>query len=332
MICQFLVLTDTHFFAPGGAQADKTWWNRVLQSRAADIAEDLVKTVREIKPDFIIHCGDFTGHCDLANFEFGCQVMDAMGCPWFAVPGNHDTWFPGVRAAFSQRFGLSAPQCYYALRLAGLKFIFLDVAYWHTVQGEIAPYLDKELYDTGQIAGIGPSTEELDWLEAELAAPVGQPVVLVSHAPLAFRPVYRTGTLPYGKPAPGGEVALVDRMGDIALRGALRKIIRRSEAVVLALAGHWHIHEALLEEGVTYCQTASLREYPFEMRCCAVHPDRIEISTAGLKASEWQRLSYIEEWGNAWVSGIAHDREFSVPFASQLAKVQASAPMFENMV
>jgi 3',5'-cyclic AMP phosphodiesterase CpdA len=312
MSYQFLVLSDTHFFAPGVALADKTWWNRVLQTRSEEIAANIVDTVREIKPDFIIHCGDITGHGDMANYEFGCQVMNATSSPWYAVPGNHDTWFPGVRAALSQRYGLLPQQCHYSLNLAGLRFIFLDVAYWHSIQGEVSPYLDKELFDTGQIYGMGPSPAELTWFGAELVAAEHEPVVVVSHAPLGFRPIYRTGTLPYGLPAPEGQISLVDRMGDIALRQSLRELIRRSGRVVLALAGHWHIHEVLREEGVIYCQTASLREYPFEMRQCVVYPDHISVSTIGLKDPELSRSSYISEWGNSWVAGNARDREFSV--------------------
>lgn len=319
MSYQFLVFSDTHFFAPGVAVADKTWWNRVLQSRSEDIAASIVDTVREIKPDFIIHCGDITGHGDMTNFEFARQVMDATGSPWYAVPGNHDTWFPGVRAALSQRYGLPSQQCHYSLSLAGLRFIFLDVAYWHSIQGEVSPYLDKELYDNRQIAGMGPTPAELAWLETELVAVENEPVVMVSHAPLGFRSTYRTGSLPYGLPAPGGQISLVDRMGDIALRRSIRELIHRSGRVALALAGHWHIHEVLSEEGVVYCQTASLREYPFEMRRCVVYPDRLVVSTIGLTDPEFSRSSYISEWSNSWVAGTASDREFSIslPLRSQ---------------
>lgn len=312
MSYQFLVLSDTHFFAPGVALEDKTWWNRVLQSRSEAIAANIVETVREIRPDFIIHCGDFTGHGDMANFEFGCQVMNATGSPWYVVPGNHDTWFPGVRAALSQRYGLPSPQCHYSLSLAGLRFIFLDVAYWHSLKGEVSPYLDKELYENGQIAGMGPSPAELTWLEAELVGAEKEPVVVVSHAPLEFKSTYSTGSLPYGLPAPGGQISLVDWIGDIALRRSLCELIQRSSRVILALAGHWHINEVLRKEGVVYCQTASLREYPFEMRRCRIYSDHLVVSTIGLKDPGFSRASYISEWGNSWVAGTARDREFSI--------------------
>jgi 3',5'-cyclic AMP phosphodiesterase CpdA len=312
MSYQFIVLSDTHFFAPGNATTDKTYWNRVLQSRSEQIAASIVDTVRGIKPDFIIHCGDITGYGEMSNVEFSRQVMDASGSPWYAVPGNHDTWFPGVRAELSQRYGLSSEQCHYSLGLAGLRFIFLDVAYWHSIKGNVSLYLDKELYDNGQIAGMGPSPDELSWFETELTTVKNEPVVLVSHAPLGFKPKYRIASLPHGLPVPEGQISLVDRMGDVVLRRALRDLIHRSSQVVLALSGHWHINDVQSEDGVVYCQTASMREFPFEMRRCVVYPDHLAISTIGLNDPDFSRSSYVSEWGNSWVAGTAGDRKFSV--------------------
>jgi len=307
---RFLILTDTHFLAPGHRADGKTWWNRVLESRCSEISEALVEAVNRLKPDFIIHCGDFTGHGDLVNYEFGVEVMDRLGCPWYAVPGNHDTWFAGVRAALAARYQLPGEDCFYARDLAGLRFIFLDVGYWTSQEGVTTPYLSKELYDQGEISGMGPTLRELAWLEQELAV-ADRPVVIVSHAPLGYQPGYPMPTLPHGMPAPRPQTSIAALMNDILHREAIRGLMRRCPQVKAAFAGHWHICEAFLEDGITFCQTGALREYPFEFRLVEVSDGELRVTTVGLDG-DFQRESYVEAWGNRWVAGADGDRSFTV--------------------
>jgi 3',5'-cyclic AMP phosphodiesterase CpdA len=312
MISKFVVISDTHFFAPEFAPDDKLYWNRVLQSRSPEIAECLIQTISEIAPDFVVHCGDFTGLCDLENFDYGCRVMDRLPCPWYAAVGNHDTWYPGIRSAFSARFGLPEGQCHYRRELAGLHFIFLDVAYWTSSEGHVSPYLDKDLYDSWQILGMGPTESELKWLETELEQCGEQPVILVSHAPLGFKDAYPLATLPKGRPVQAATTSLVDHLGDVLLREQMRAIIGRFPTVRAAFAGHWHIHDVTDDDGVLYCQTASLREYPFEIRIVQVEDRKLSLATQGLKDPAFQRLSYVAEWGNSWVAGSASDRALTL--------------------
>lgn len=235
---RFVIISDTHLFAPGAVVRDATFWNRVLRTRSLEIGARLVETVNELAPDFVIHCGDLTGHCDLENWGAGCQVLDLLNCPWYAVLGNHDTWFPGVRDAFAARFGLPPGQGSYRQDLGGLRFLFLDLAHWHDRDGGISPYLDKEAYDAGQIVGLGPSPEGLHWLEAELAGCDDRPVVLVSHPPLGYKASYPLGTLPKGEPTPARRVPVDSILGDVREHEALRALIGRCPNVRLALAGH----------------------------------------------------------------------------------------------
>jgi len=233
-----------------------------------------------------------------------------LGCPWYVVLGNHDTWEPGVRTALAAHYHLPGEGCFYARDLAGLRFIFLDLVYWITDWGETLPYLDHELHDRGQISGMGPSQDELVWLEHELAA-ADRPVVLVSHPPLGYKPAYPMPTLPYGTPAPQPQTSVVDLMGDVVHRGALRSLICRHPQVKAAFAGHWHICDMVREDGVAFCQTASLREYPFEFRVVDVSEEQLDVSTHGLD-ERFQRDSYVEAWGNRWVAGAEEDRTFRV--------------------
>jgi len=313
MHARFVIIADTHFFAPRPGLQDKLYWNRVLQSRSAEIAQALVDTITHLEPDFVIHCGDFTGICDMDNFEFGCRVMDQLACPWYAVLGNHDTWYPGVRDAFSAQLDLPPGRCYYARDLAGMRFLFLDVAHWTSAQGVTLPYLDRDLYDSGQILGMGPTLPQLEWLDSELSQSCDRPAVLVSHAPLGFKEVYPLATLPRGRAVQKSPTSLVDYMGDMLLRDELRQIIRRHRHVKAALAGHWHINDVTLDDGVVYCQTASLREYPFDLRLAQVFDDRLSVSTVPLRDGSLPGDSYIAEWGNDWVAGLPGDRDFVIP-------------------
>ena len=220
--------------------------------------------------------------------------------------------------AAGSRYGLPGDQCYYALDLAGLRFLFLDLAYWAARDGQISPYLDKDLYDSGEIAGLGTSLQELDWLQRELAAAGERPVVVVSHAPLGYKPNYPVVTLPRGKPPAGPRTSVAEMMGDVAGREAVRALLRQHPRVRLALAGHWHISDFTREDGVAFCQTPALREFPFEFRLAIVEGERLHVTTHGLDDESFRRQSYVEAWGNAWVAGTETDRTFSVALQPDL--------------
>jgi hypothetical protein len=173
------------------------------------------------------------------------------------------------------------------------------------------PYLDRDLYAAGRIAGLSPGPEELGWLERELAA-ADRPVIIVSHAPLGYAPDYPVATLPRGVPVNSPRTSVVGIMGDVAGREAMRALIRRHPRVRLALAGHWHISDLTLEDGVAFCQTPALREYPFELRLATLEDGQLRITTLGLDDETFRRQSYVEAWGNAWVAGTEADRTFTV--------------------
>jgi predicted phosphodiesterase len=310
MNSRFVVISDTHFLAHGHRMVGRTWWNRVLEARSDEIGAALVETVNRLEADFVVHCGDFAGHSDPVNYEEGLRVMERLNCPWYAVPGNHDSWAPGLRAPLAARYGLPGEDCYYARDLAGMRFLFLDLAYWVAASGETFPYLDDELFDRGQILGMGPSPEELAWLEQELAN-ARKPVALVSHPPLGYQSDYPMLTLPYGTPAAGPRTSVAEIMGDVVRRDRLRDLIRRCPQVKVAFAGHWHLNDTLQEDGITFCQTGSLREYPFEIRVVEVKDQHLHVTTLGL-GEDFQRESYIAGWQNNWVAGADGSRSFDL--------------------
>ena len=77
-------------------------------------------------------------------------------------------------------------------------------------------------------------------------------------------------------------------------------------------AGHWHIFDAVENDGIWHCQTGSLIEYPFEMRLCTIGNGGLSISTVGINNPELSSKSVIPEYGNEWVSGMDRDRELVI--------------------
>ena len=315
---RFVIISDTHFYVPGAGK-NGIWWNHTLQTETDQIGRCMVEAVSETNPDFVIHCGDITGTCDMGNYHLGAEILDQVPCPWYAVVGNHDTWYPGIRDAFSDRYGVPRGQCYYSASLGGLRFIFLDSCHWCTVDGEVSPYLDKELFDSGKIQGLYIPDEELEWLEEQLNAHSDETVVLVSHAPLGFKEIYPVVTMPDGSKAPPEGCALLhfnERcgvMGDIGNRVELRKMLEKHSNVRMALAGHCHIHDCHEEDGIAFVQTGAMREFPCEFRVVDVDSGVAAFTTHGLKDLSYSERSYIEERNNSWVAGKEADRTFTIP-------------------
>ena len=314
MPARFVILSDTHFLAPSSTYEVWPWWNRALEGANAGIGEALVRAVSRWQPDFVIHCGDLTSDGSWESYELAAATLDRLPCPWLAVPGNHDAETPGIRAALAERCGLPGGPCHYARDLAGLRFIFLDVAFWAAPDGRVFPSRDQALAEAGGPAGLSLAPGELEWLERELAA-ADRPVAIVSHAPLGFKPDYPAASLPRGGRPAGPRTSVVGLMGDVAGRPAVRALLRRYPAVRLALAGHWHLSDVTVEAGITFCQTPAMREFPFEFRVATLDGARLQVTTTGLDeadAHRLQALSYVSEWGNAWVAGAAADRDFTV--------------------
>jgi len=312
MSCRFVVMSDTHFINPPVAH-EATWWNRTTHRFSEQTNEAFIELVKRLSPDFAVHCGDFTGESSTDNFKLGTTIMNRLCCPWYAVPGNHDTWGIDSDSIIKKTFGCSSDIRSYTKELHDLKFIFFDVANWYDRDGECMSYYDREKAKDGAYIGMGPSEKDIIWLEDELRN-TDLPAVIVSHAPIAFKDAYPLKTLPYGKPVKGSMTKPSDFIDDIINRDKLYQVIRNSPSVKACFAGHWHINDALARNGVLYVMTASLREFPFEIRLVEYSHRCFRISTHGLDVPSIKKASYVRKWGNKWVEGTPDVREFSFTF------------------
>jgi predicted phosphohydrolase len=307
---RFVVISDTHFYAPGNGK-DGQWWHRTLHSRPEQVAEALIQSVVPLKPDFVIHCGDLTGLCEMDNFHFAKRAMDRLGCPWYVVPGNHDTWYPGVRAAFSKLYDLEDERCYYNRLINNIHFLFLDTCYWAAADGTVSPYLDKDKCDSGQIAGLYVSKDQLVWLVEQLEEYPDHKAILISHAPVRYKPFYPATKFWDGTPTQDGRLDLAEVIDGVVNIDEVRHVIDQHSNIIAMFNGHWHINDINIRNGVVYCQTASLREWPFEFRLVEVSNRTVSISTHGLNDSDLREDSYLDALGNDWIAGEPEGRSYT---------------------
>ena len=72
---RFLFLSDTHFTCEKGIEPP-IWLNRLVNYKWDELREEFVSEVKRLKPDVIVHCGDFTQYGTLDDFLYGKEIMD----------------------------------------------------------------------------------------------------------------------------------------------------------------------------------------------------------------------------------------------------------------
>ncbi len=310
MTFRFLVIADTHFVrTPNHIRGE--WWNRTTEQDSDIMGEALVRKARELAPDMAVHCGDFNGWNDATEYACGAAYMDRLGCPWIAVPGNHDTWepVPGTPGNPFASPGLRSR----AVDAGGVRFLLLDTASWLDRNGTWSPLLDRVRHDRGEIEGMGASPADLEWLERELET-LDRPAILVTHAPVEYRSVYPVATLPRGGIPAGPETPPSAFVGGMTGIGRIRELLRNNRMVRACFAGHWHLNDAVEHDGVLHVMTGALREYPFDVRLVELHDGGMRITTQRLDVPELIEFSFVREWGNRWIEGDAAVRDFEYQF------------------
>ncbi len=317
-IMRFIIVSDTHFYT-GGHGKSSPFWSQPLPHHVYSIAQDLAARINSLAPDFVIHCGDLIDRPHRENVDFAQEWISSLNCPCHLAIGNHETMDATERDEIAAIFDLPRlpdGSCHSTKQVGEIIFLFLDNCFWLTQDGLLMPYRDQSLYETGRIRGMVFSDRELAWLEEELEKSRHRPVVIVSHAPLAFREKLPVVTLPRGQAAdPSGTDAdgfAKDLKMELLQREKALTLIKRYPHVKVAFSGHWHLHDAYTEDGILFCQTGAMREYPFEFRVVDVDGDRMTIETQGLSDPHFAEESYMPERGNAWVAGTHDARQIEI--------------------
>jgi 3',5'-cyclic AMP phosphodiesterase CpdA len=154
-------------------------------------------------PDAILVSGDLAEHGTAAQYRLAAEEIGRLGIPVHVLPGNHDDRAT-MRAAFAIPGSGDTP-IDYAVDLGPLRLVVVD----STIPGE----------DRGSF-----EREQLERLDAELAAASGQPTILaMHHPPLA--------------------TAIADWDGvnlPAAERQALAEVVARHPQVRAIVGGHLH--------------------------------------------------------------------------------------------
>ena len=310
---KFAVISDTHFYAQT-AQNDKITWNLPLSTLSREIGEAMVSALNSHCPDFVIHCGDFAGMCDVIDFDFGVGIMDMLKCPWYVVPGNHDTWYnhdagyDGLRENFSALYDLPDGICHYSKIIKGMLFLFVDNCYWIQKNGDYTSYLYKDIYDSGRILGQYLPPFEMEWIKEELEANHDLPAVIVCHNP----PAIKSNLSPSTGKGMNNEADPILRIAPFFNADEMMDVLKSFCNVKAVFCGHYHINDYFEKNGIAICQTCSMREYPFEYRIVEVNNQKMEVKTFGLYDESFAERSFIPERKNEWVKGKRNDREITI--------------------
>lgn len=225
---RFALITDVHF----GPLAYFQGKLRKLSHEAGRLTRELVLRMNEVeRPDLVVNLGDVvedeSRELDLARYREFMQILGGLAAPVLHVAGNHDQINlsdDDLRELWGQQGPL-----HYSRDVAGVHFVVMNTL------------------ETKDVSVRIPS-EQLGWLEADLAA-ARAPVVVLTHHPMSDQDL--TGNRWFER-AP--------HICRVAERKAFRKVLERSGKVVAVFNGHAHWNHFDLLAGIPYFTLQSLIE------------------------------------------------------------------------
>ena len=245
----FLVqLTDLHIREPG----------RLAYGRI-DTAPYLERAVQSVlrlpqQPDAVVITGDLSDFGRAAEYEHLARLLAPLAMPVYLMPGNHDERgqlrrsFPG-HAYLAAGVG-SAGFVQYSVRIGALRLLTLDTCVPGASHGELC-------------------SERLAWLEEQLDACRGEPVVIAMHHP-PFRTL----------------IGHMDEIGLLQGAEALEALVARHRNVERVICGHLHRAIDVRFGG----SIASTSPAPAHQVCLDLSPDAASAWTLeppGFKIHAW---------------------------------------------
>ena len=193
-------ITDPHIREPG-----RLAYGRINTAPYLERAVASVLALRQ-KPDALVITGDLTDFGRPAEYAHLAGLLAPLAdLPLYLLPGNHDERAQ-LRRSFAQHAYLQdgGEFVQYSVRVGQLRLIALDT---------VAP---------GESHGV-LCAERLAWLERELAACRGEPVVIAMHHP-PFRTL----------------IGHMDKIGLLQGAEQLEAIVARHPNVERIICGHLH--------------------------------------------------------------------------------------------
>jgi calcineurin-like phosphoesterase family protein len=279
---RFGILTDLHL----GHTGEGHWHNRLLFDHASQIVRTAIQTLNEQALDAVYVLGDLTQDGQPAQLDLARDMLANLAAPWFVLPGNHDSAL--VRAgSFDQVFAGHLVQPYTRLGDAGIASLR------ERVSG--GPY-EEPLY---QIDATWASRAEQG-----IRADCTQALVVLSHFPLLDERLWADHH--DGKDAGHflhGETQVMRLIESLSPACAAR----RRKAILLC--GHEHWHHVSVSHNWIQCVTASLIEYPMEVRVFSLDGNALRITMLAVPTGGLSEQSIALESPATWVYGRAQDRD-----------------------
>ena len=260
-------ISDTHL-SPGKTHFAANW-------------APLAQFVRAQQPDLIVHTGDVTvdGADVEADLAHCATLLDQLGSPVHAVPGNHDVGEPA-----HPHQPVDAQRIARWRRHLGCDWWSVDVDGWRLIG------IDSMLFGSG----LSEEREQLAWLDATMRDAGGRDLAWFMHKPL-FLESPDEGDMGYWTIKPVPRAALLARI--------------REHRVRLVSTGHLHkMHETLVD-GCRYVWAPSSgfvvgerlqEDMPGEKRLgAAVHEFAPGSATT--------RMVELPELARYWIDDVVHE-------------------------
>jgi 3',5'-cyclic AMP phosphodiesterase CpdA len=237
-------ISDTHI----------TDWGRNAYG-VAPVAENLANCIEHInqlmpRPDLVLVTGDITYSGRLEEAQCAAALLDTLDCPYFVIPGNHDS-----REIIGSVFGgISCPSSHqgflnYVIEAYPVRLIALD----STVPGE---------------AGGEMCRSRLTWLESRLSEEPDKPVIIFMHHPPVKFGVLETDVDGF---------AGADNLGDV---------IEKYGNIKTILCGHIHLQAHVAWRG-TVVATAPSLGLRLALDLTQKQPSRFFLDTPGYLLHYW---------------------------------------------